>query len=180
MTDRDVAADMERARADFHQLLNLVGNDEWDEPTSGTSWNNEQLLLHMVFGYMVVQRLLILVRAFGRLPNWASRAFAAILNAATPIFDVINYYGTCMAALAYNRKRMGTKLDRVIDALQRSLAGEDDDSLHRGMHFPTRWDPYFRRYMTLADVYRYPGRHYDHHRLQLTVAERSCPENHQN
>ena len=170
MTDRGaIAADMERARSDFHHLLHLVGNDEWNEPTSGTNWNNEQLLFHMVFGYMVVQRLLILVRAFGRLPNWASRGFAGILNAATPIFDVINYYGTNLAAFVYNRKRMAAKLDRVIDALQRSLAREDPQALLRGMHFPNRWDPYFPDYMTLSDVYRYPGKHYDHHRRQLTL-----------
>ena len=37
------------------------------------------------------------------------------------------------------------------------------------MHFPVGWDPYFRDYMTLADIYRYPGQHYDHHRRQLTL-----------
>jgi hypothetical protein len=29
------------------------------------------------------------------------------------------------------------------------------------MHFPTQWDPFFSDYMTLADVYRYPGQHFD-------------------
>jgi len=172
MTDRAaIVTDLERARADFHRLLSMVGDDEWDRPTSGTRWTNEQLLFHMVFGYMVVQRLLILVRVFGRLPDWVSRRFAQMLNAATPPFDVINYYGTCLAARVYNRTRMGNKLDRVIEALERSLARQDDATLRRGMHFPTRWDPYFRDYMTLADVYRYPGQHYDHHRRQLTVAK---------
>ena len=37
---------------------------------------NEQLLFHMVFGYMVVQRLLVLVRVFSRLPDAVSRVFA--------------------------------------------------------------------------------------------------------
>ena len=123
----------------------------------------------MVFGYMIVQRLLVLVGFFGRLPEVVSRAFAGILNAATPAFDGINYYGSCLAARVYNRQRMGPKLDRVIDALQRSLTRADDNAFGRGMHYPTRWDPYFRDYMTLADVYRYAGRHYDHHRQQLTL-----------
>ena len=39
------------------------------------------------------------------------------------------------------------------------------------MYYLTRWDPYFREYMTLADVYRYPGQHYDHHRRQLTLTK---------
>ena len=70
----------------------------------------------------------------------------------------------------YNRRRMAAKLDRVIDALQRSLVRRDQKALSRGMHFPNRWDPYFRDYMTLSDVYGYPGKHYDHHRRQLALA----------
>jgi hypothetical protein len=37
------------------------------------------------------------------------------------------------------------------------------------MHFPVGWDPYFKDVMTVADVYRYPTQHYDHHRRQLTT-----------
>jgi hypothetical protein len=70
----------------------------------------------------------------------------------------------------YNRRRMAAKLDRVIDALQRSLVRRDQKALSQGMHFPNRWDPYFRDYMTLSDVYGYPGQHYDHHRRQLALA----------
>jgi hypothetical protein len=125
----------------------------------------------MVFGYMVVQRLLVLVRLFGRLPERVSQTFARMLNAATPPFHLINYYGSCGASLVYNRRRMGEKMNRVIDELQRSVASERDDAFGRGMHYPIRWDPYFREYMTLADVYRYPGQHYDHHRRQLTLAK---------
>lgn len=171
-----IADDLEGHRADFHRLLTLVGHDEWSKPTSGTEWTNEQLLFHMVFGYMVVQRLLILARILGRLPEWVSRGFARTLNAAARPFHRINYYGTCLAALVYNRRHMRAKMDRVIDALQRSLVRRDESALRRGMHFPTRWDPYFRDAMTLADIYRYPGRHYDHHRQQLTLA-RLTPRN---
>src|SRR5258708_35206893 len=48
-------------------------------------------------------------------------------------------------------------MDRVIAALQRKLAHESEDAFHRGMHFPTRWDPFFKDYMSLEDGYRYPG-----------------------
>ena len=170
MIDRAaLAVDLERARADFHHLLSLVGDDDWHRSTSGTRWTNEELLFHMVFGYMVVERLLLLVRVFGRLPDWASRMYATMLNAGSTPFDLINFYGSRLAALVYNRKRMAAKLDRVIESLKRSLAREDEEALHRGMYFPARWDPYFRDYMTLADVYHYPGEHYDHHRRQLTL-----------
>lgn len=171
-TDRNaIAADLERARIDFHRLVEMSDDDDWSKPTNGTRWNNEQLLFHMVFGYMVVQRLLLLVRVFGRLPDAVSRGYARMLNATTPAFHVINFHGSRLAACVYNRKRMAAKLDRVINSLQRSLRQAPDDAFKRGMHYPEDWDPYFHDYMTLEDVYRYPGQHYDHHRRQLTITK---------
>ena len=166
----NIAADLERARVEFHRLLaEAERHDAWSKPTDGTRWTNEQLLFHMVFGYMVVQRLLVLVRVFGRFPGQVSRLYARGLNVATTPFHAINYFGSCAAAMVYNRRRMGAKLDRVIVSLQRKLERESDDAFHRGMHFPPRWDPFFTDYMTLADVYRYPGRHFDFHARQLTL-----------
>jgi hypothetical protein len=71
----DVAADLERARMEFHRLLaEAERHDAWAKPTGGTRWTNEQLLFHMVFGHMIVQRLLILVRVFSRLPDQSAMA----------------------------------------------------------------------------------------------------------
>src|ERR1700676_5524933 len=154
----EIAADLERSRVEFHRLLAEADrNDAWSKPTHRTRWTNERLLFHLVFGYMIVQRLRVLVKVFGRLPDSFSRGFARVLNAATRPFDVINCYGSCAAALVYNRRRMGAKMDRVTASLRRKLARDSDDALHRGMHFPTRWDPFFKDYMTVEDVYRYPG-----------------------
>ncbi len=80
----------------------------------------------MVFGYLVVQRLLILVRVLSHLPDWVSLWFARMLNAASLPFHAVNFYGTNVAPVVYNRNRMGAKMDRVIDALQRSLIRRDD------------------------------------------------------
>jgi hypothetical protein len=171
-----LAADFERVRTDFQHLLAIANDGDWKKPTSGTRWTNEQLLFHMVFGYMVVRRLLFLVHAFGRLPDGVSRNFARVLDAATRPFHVINYYGSCAAALVFNRRRMSKKMDRVIDKLEGSLARESVNAFRRGMHYPPRWDPYFRNYMTLVDVYDYPGRHYDHHRRQLTLSAIEEPQ----
>ncbi|KUI13824.1 maleylpyruvate isomerase [Mycobacterium lehmannii] len=168
-----INADLERARIDFHRLLDSAEPSDWARPTDGTRWTNEELLFHIVFGYMVVQRLVVLIAVFGRLPRGASAAFARILNASTHPFHLINYYGSRAAALVYNRRRMGTKLDRVISSLQRRMAHKPDSAFHRGMHFPTGWDPFFSDYMTLEDLYRYPGRHFDFHSRQLTLTPRT-------
>lgn len=166
----EIAGELERARVGFHRLLDQAErHDAWARPTHDTRWTNEQLLFHMVFGYMVVQRLLVLIKVFGRLPDSVSRVFARVLDAVTAPFDVVNYYGSCAAALVYNRHRMGAKMDRVIAALRDKLVRESDDALRCGMHFPTRWDRFFKDYMTLEGVYRYPGEHYDFHARQLTL-----------
>ena len=59
--------------------------------------------------------------------------------------------------------------DRVIAALRRRLDAESDTDLARGMHYPTRWDPFFHDFMTMADLYRFPTQHFDFHRRQLTL-----------
>jgi len=68
---------------------------------------------------------------------------------------------------------MGALCGRTIAALQALLRREGEAALHRGMPFPTRWDPYFTAYMTVAEVYRYPNRHFEHHRRQLTLTSRA-------
>jgi len=166
---RGIAAELERAQVELHRLVEGANAAALDRRSSGTRWTNEQLLFHMVFGFMVVVRLLPLVRVLGRLPEPASRAYATLLDAATTPFHTINYYGSCAAAKVYNRRRMVAKCDRVIARLQRKLAAEPEKNFTRGMHFPVGWDPFFEDYMTLEDVYRYPTKHFDFHRRQLTL-----------
>ena len=97
--------------------------------------------------------------------------FARGLEASTRPFHVINYAGSVAGPRLLGYARMGPRLDRVIDSLLRHLDGESDAELSRGMHFPTSWDPYFKEYMTLADVYRYPTLHFEHHRRQLSLGD---------
>jgi hypothetical protein len=170
MVDRSgIAAELERARVELHHLVDRATAADFDRPSSGTRWTNEQLLFHMVFGFMVVTRLLPLVRILGRIPEPVSRGYATILNAATTPFHAINYYGSCAAAKVYNRNRMVAQCDRVIARLQRKLAAEPEKNFTLGMHYPVGWDPFFADYMTLEDVYCYPTKHFDFHRRQLTV-----------
>jgi hypothetical protein len=168
--DRDaVREEMEQARQEFHHLLGHATEADLRRPSAGTKWTNQQLLFHMLFGYLIVRALLVLVRAFELLPDAASKAYARLLDSARTPFHVINYLGSCAGARIIPPPRMAGMLDRVIAALQRHLQRETDAALRRGMHYPTTWDPFFTDYMTLADLYRYPTQHYRHHRQQLTL-----------
>ena len=163
-----IRREMDDARDRLHALLVAADPADLRRRSNGTRWTNEQLLFHMVFGYLVVRTLLPLVRVVSRLPAPVGRGWAALLNSATRPFDVVNYWGSVGAARVFNHARMGPLADRTIAALQRHLAREPEAALHRGMPFPIGWDPYFG-YLTLAEVYRYPTRHFEHHRRQLTL-----------
>lgn len=168
-TKADILAEYSRARADLNAWLAVATTADLRRRSNGTRWTNEELLLHMVFGYMIVRALLPLVHTISRLPKPAGKAFAALLNAGTRPFDVINYWGSRGAALFYNKRRMVRKLDKTINAITRRLEREGTRSLVRSMPFPDRWDPFFAPTMTINDVYAYPTLHFDFHAKQLSL-----------
>lgn len=169
MQPRDISTELERVRLDFHHLLDHATSAELKAGTSGTRWTNEQLLFHMLFGYLLVHNLRPLVRGFARLPRRASKTFAAILNAGSQPFHLVNYLGSLGGGRVLGRSGLARLMDVVVRRLQRSVIDASEVELGRGMHFPTGWDPYFTDYMTLCDIYHYPTQHYDHHRRQLTL-----------
>jgi DinB superfamily len=169
--DRAAAkAEMEQARQDFHRLLHRATAADLRRPSQGTRWTNQQLLFHMLFGYLVVRALLVLVHIFGLLPDVTSKTFARLLDSARTPFHLINYLGSCAGARIIPPQRMPGMLDHVIAALQKHLQRETGSALRRGMHYPTTWDPFFADYMTLADIYRYPTQHFRFHQHQLTLS----------
>jgi hypothetical protein len=172
VTRAEIRAEMERVRATFRRLVDEASDEDMHRPSRGTRWTNEQLLFHMLFGYLIVRALRSLVRVFGVLPDSVSLVYARLLNAASRPFHTINYWGSRGGALVFARNRMGRKMDQVIDSLQRHLDRESDAALARRMHFPLRWDPFFTEVMTLADVYHYATQHFDFHRQQLTLNSR--------
>ena len=168
--DRQAIHDeMNTACASFHQLLEVASSADLHRRSTGTRWTNQQLLFHMAFGYLVVLRLLPLVRLFGRLPDGASRRFAAILNATTGPFHVINYLGSFGGGTVCSPAQIDALLAWTITRLNRHLDSEREAALHRTMHFPIGWDPFFKDVMTLADVYHFGTQHFDYHREQLTL-----------
>jgi hypothetical protein len=170
MEVEQVCAELSRVRDDYRDLLDTATVAELREPTDGTRWTNEQLLFHMLFGYLLVRNLRLLVWCFSRLPDEASRLFAALLNSGTRPFHVINYLGSLFGARVLGYARMQRLMNRSTDRLQDFVRTRSEQALARGMHFPEGWDPYFRDYMTLLEVCHYPTLHYDHHRRQLTLA----------
>ena len=169
MDRAEIAAEMERVAQDYRVLIDTATTGDLRAGSNGTRWTNEQLLFHMLFGYLLVRNLLLLVSIMARLPDGYSRRFAAALNAATRPFHVVNYVGSLGGIRVLGYPRAERLMDRTLEALQESLARASDADLRRAMHFPVGWDPYFTDVMTVRDVFHYPTQHYDHHRRQLTL-----------
>jgi len=165
-----IHAEMERARGQFHALIAESSPRDLARLSDGTRWTNRELLFHMLLGYLVARNVIPLVKIVSRLPTPIQRGFAATLNASTRPFDQINYWGSRAGGRALTPDHMLRWFDRVVSSLHRHLDHESREALQRGMPFPSRWDPYFADWMSIADAYRYPTLHFDHHERQLTVS----------
>ena len=163
-----VHVELERVRQAFARHVAEMTQEDLRQPSNGTKWANRQMLFHMLFGYMLVRTLLWMVKFLGRLPHWSTKPFAGLLNFFTPAFHWINYVGSVGGGSVFAPQRMQQRLNGVTANLERDMDKQSQESLARGMYYPTRWDPYFKEYMTLADIYHYPTQHFDHHDHQLS------------
>ena len=170
MADREaVCEELRRVRVTFRRLVEGASPADLARASDGTRWTNQQLLFHMLFGYLLMRPLFVLAEVFARLPASASGGFARLLNAGTRPFHWVNYLGSCAGARVLPRQRMAEKMDKITMALEQRLGAETSARLCSGMHYPVRWDPFFKDWMTLADLYHYPTQHFDFHRRQLTL-----------
>ena len=113
----DIVTELRWAAADFRRLVDDATVADLRRPSDGTKWSNEQLLFHMLFGYLLVRNLMLLVRVFNSLPEGYSRRFAAFLNAGTRPFHVVNYVGSLGGARVLGNTRMERVMDRVVAGL---------------------------------------------------------------
>jgi SAM-dependent methyltransferase len=170
-----IRAQLERDRAEFTDLVRRCTPADLARVSNGTRWTNRELVFHMLFGYLITRTLRLVIKIVGRVPVGVQRRFAALLDAGTRPFDRINYWGSVVGGRLLRPASMVAWMDRVITALCRHLDRDGAAALQVAMAFPTRWDPYFTDRMTLAGLYRYSTLHFDHHRRQLTLDERTDP-----
>jgi DinB superfamily len=159
--DREtIYEELQRVRVAFRRLVEDASPGDLARASAGTRWTNQQLLFHMLFGYLVTRALIVLAGMFARLPASVSRVFARLLDAVTGPFDRASYLGSCAGAKVFPLRRMAGKLDQVTMALEQRLPAQTDARLRSGMHYPVRWDPFFKDFMTVADLYHYPTQHF--------------------
>jgi DinB superfamily len=161
--------DLERARADFHKVRASLSDSDWRAPSQNPCWTNGEVMFHITLGFIIASKLAPMLRLWSRLPFGFSLFFAALLNALTPAFNMINATGARGGARIYSRRRIGRRFDRAHASVLAILTRVPDEDLSAGMYYPTRWDSLFLDYMTLGDVVSYPVKHFRFHAQQLSL-----------
>jgi DinB superfamily len=169
LSREQVHRELVAAPVSFRELLDGAAPASLRQRTNGTRWTNQEMLFHLLLGYLVVRTLMPLVAVITRLPPPVRRGFAAVLNAAARPFHLVNYLGSVLGGHVLTMSRMAALFDRTCAALARRLERASDADLARQMPFPSRWDPFFTDHMTLLDIYHYPRQHDEFHRRQLTL-----------
>lgn len=82
----EIHAGLDRARSEFHSLVDRATHNDLQRKSEGTKWTNRQLLFHMLFGYLITRNLRVIVKVLSRAPDPAQRGFAGMLDAATRPF----------------------------------------------------------------------------------------------
>lgn len=96
-----------------------------------------------------------------------SKTFAAILNAGTGPFNVVNGIGPRIAGRVLNQESLGRLSDFVYRSNMRMVQRMRPEEWQRGMYYPYRWDALFSEFMTIEQVFRYMITHFNFHRAQI-------------
>jgi hypothetical protein len=163
----ELRADLESARSAFYAVTDSLSEEDRRQPSNIPGWSNEQLLFHMVFGFLLLPSLVRIIRFWALFPRGFSRPFAALLNFSTPAFNWINGLGPRPGARIYRGKSLVRKFDRAFVKVLKILDSTNTRELTLGMHYPQRWDPLFTGYVTMEQLFRYPPAHLKSHLKQL-------------
>jgi len=160
-------AELEATRATFHELLASLSENDLRKKSCNPGWTNGEILVHMTFGFIILNALLPLARFWGHLPKEVSKPFAWLLNVGTVPFNWINALGARLQARVFSYKRIGKLYDWVHASLLKQIDSIRDDEWERGMYCPTKWDANFSDFMTTEKLFHYAVTHFNFHKSQI-------------
>ena len=164
---QQIISDLQSSRVIFHKLLDSLSTEDFYKPSLNPGWTNGEILVHMTFGFIIVNVLLPLARLWGKLPKGSSKWFAELLNAFTDPFNWINELGARGQGKIFTRKRVGKVYDQAYFSLLRKINSIKESEWQQGMYYPTKWDSNFSEFMTLEKLFHYPVDHFNFHLTQI-------------
>jgi hypothetical protein len=167
MTKDAIRTELESTRKIFHELIDSLSENDWRKQSHNPGWTNGEILVHMTFGFIVLNALLPMARLWGRFPKGTSKSFAWLLNAFTVPFHWINALGARLQARVFTFRRIGKVYDTIHSSLLKKIDSIKEDEWDRGMYYPTRWDFNFSEFMTIKEIFHYPVVHFHFHLRQI-------------
>jgi hypothetical protein len=162
-----IIAELNGARTDFHHLLDILSEQDFQRQSLNPGWTNGEILAHMTFGFIIINVLLPMARLWGKLLKASSKPFAWLLNVSTRPFNWFNALGARGQGKIFTYRRIGKIYDHAYFSLLKKIDSIKEDEWERGMHYPTKWDANFDEFMTLEKLFHYPVTHFNFHRTQI-------------
>ena len=165
---QQIISELQSSRVTFYKLLDSLSTEDFYRQSFNPGWTNSEILVHMTFGFIIVNVLLPMARLWGRLPKGSSKWFAELLNAFTSPFNWFNELGARGQGKFFTRKRIEKVFDQAYFSLLRKVNSIQDNEWQRGMYYPTKWDSNFSEFMTLEKLFYYPVKHFNFHLTQIS------------
>jgi hypothetical protein len=174
MTNKlEIVQELEETRRQFHQLLQSIPNEAFDQPSSNPAWTIGELLYHMSIAprLMVADVAIILKRPF--LLKLLPKLFPESL------FHWLNAHLTRFGARNLDRQFLADEYDKAHHRIVQTLSSLDEADLQKSVHYPN-WDPLLAGDVTLAYLFGYIKRHFDSHAtdIQSSLKVAQTKENH--
>lgn len=148
--------EIEETRVRYHQLLQSIPDEAFDQPSRNPAWTNGELLYHMSIAprFMVADVAIILRRPF--LLKLLPKLFPERL------FHWLNAHLTRFGARHLDRQFLTDEYDKAHHRIVQTLHSLDEAELPKSVHYPD-WDPLLAGDVTLAYLFSYIKRHFESH-----------------
>lgn len=163
-----VINNLESARSSFQILLEELTEEDLNQLSSNPGWTNNEIMAHILFGFIILNSLLPMAKILGRFPKNLTKPFSWLLNSFTRPFNWINKLGARLQGKVFTGKRMKKYMDQVVNSLKRKAETIRKDEWQNGMFYPNKWDANFDEFMTLEKLFNYPIVHFNFHKTQLS------------
>ncbi len=169
LIEQSILTELAEAKKAFHLMLDSMNEDDFQRKSLNPGWTNGEIMVHITFGFIVLNVLLPMARLWGRLPRGSSKWFADLLNWFTRPFNWVNGLGARFQGKVFTYPRVGKIFDQYHAGLVKKAGSIQADEWGHGMYYPAKWDPNFSEFMTLEKLFQYVVAHSSFHLTQISL-----------
>jgi hypothetical protein len=155
---QQIRSEIEETRQAFHNLLEDVSEDDFDELSLNPEWTIGEMLYHMS---LAPHGLPLDVRLIRHL-KWVPKLPAGLFNR-------LNIYFTRRGGKNATKASLAKTYDKAHAETIKALESVQEDEWVLGVQYPD-WDPMLSGFVTLEKLFHYVKRHFDSHEKDIRLA----------